>query len=69
MLCGVRTFIVRVQQGTADAGAATGTVLRGVVDDVSTGARATFRSPEELLTALASMREAAPITDPHQKGD
>lgn len=52
----VRTFIVRLQE---EAGASTGTAtpeprLRGVVDEVATGLRATFRNEQELVTALAA---------------
>jgi hypothetical protein len=52
----VRTFIVRLQE---EAGASTGTAraeprLRGVVDEVATGMRATFRNERELVTALTA---------------
>lgn len=50
----MRTFIVRLQEDTAgrrpDAAAPR---LRGFVDEVASGLRATFRDEQELLTALA----------------
>jgi hypothetical protein len=43
----VDTFVVRIyQSGQAEAGA------RGVVDDVASGFRSTFRDAEELLLIL-----------------
>jgi len=42
--------------------------LRGVVDEVATGLRATFRNDAELLTALATAMAAEPARpseDPH----
>jgi hypothetical protein len=47
----MRTFIVRFHEDTTDA--ATGR-MRGVLDEVATGRRVTFRCSEELLTALAA---------------
>ncbi len=50
----MRTFIVRLQE-EAGGGGATGAAarrLRGVVDEVATGLRATFRNDQELVTAL-----------------
>jgi hypothetical protein len=50
----VRTFIVRLQEDSgADAGA-DALRLRGFVDEVATGLRATFRTDQELVTALAA---------------
>jgi hypothetical protein len=48
----MRTFIVRFHEDTT-TDAARGR-MRGVVDEVATGRRVTFRSSEELLTALAA---------------
>jgi hypothetical protein len=51
----VRTFIVRLQEdvGGSDRGGAAPTPrLRGVVDEVATGLRATFRDQQELVSAL-----------------
>jgi hypothetical protein len=51
----VRTFIVRLQEAGASTGAAQPAPrLRGVVDEVATGLRATFRNEQELVTALAA---------------
>ena len=49
----MRTFIVRLREdpGGTDRGAAAPR-LRGVVDEVATGLRATFRDERELVTAL-----------------
>ena len=60
----MRTFIVRLQEdagGGRQPGAAAPR-LRGVVDEVATGLRATFRNDSELLTALsaAMAADAAP---------
>jgi hypothetical protein len=70
----VRTFIVRLQEdpagggrtdsrpdGQTDAGTDTATLrLRGVVDEVATGMRATFRNDQELVTALIAAVGADP---------
>ncbi len=48
----MRTFIVRFHEDTTED-AARGR-MRGVVDEVATGRRVTFRSSEELLTALSA---------------
>jgi hypothetical protein len=58
----VRTFVVRLHE---DSGGREGrdvatAQLRGVVDDVGTGLRSTFRNDQELLAAL--LREN-PSTD------
>jgi len=45
----MKSFVVRIPD-EGDAGAS----LRGVVDDVSTGERATFRNGRELLAVLAA---------------
>lgn len=50
----MRTFIAGLQED-AGGGGATGAAarrLRGVVDEVATGLRATFRTDQELVTAL-----------------
>jgi len=50
----VRTFIIRLLEETG-AGAGSARVpprLRGFVDEVATGLRATFRDEQELVTAL-----------------
>jgi hypothetical protein len=49
----VRTFIVRLHPDT-DRMVTAGPGLRGVVDEVASGLRATFTSGQELLTALVS---------------
>jgi hypothetical protein len=52
----VRTFIIRLQEDPAGSGrtAAASPRLRGVVDEVATGMRTTFRDDRELVTALMS---------------
>ena len=62
----MRTFIVRLQEdagGSGRGGAAT-TRLRGVVDEVATGLRATFRNDQELVTALMAAVGAGPPDPP-----
>jgi hypothetical protein len=56
----MRTFVVRIHsEGAEDDG------LRGVVDDVATGARAVFHAGEELLAVLANcVRPQAPVEAP-----
>jgi hypothetical protein len=56
----VRTFIVRVHEagGGGDREGATTPGLRGVVDEVATGLRATFRDAQELITALLTAAAA-----------
>lgn len=52
----MRTFVVRIypHDGSAEA-------LRGVVDEVASGVKTAFRTPEELLLLLArSDRPADP---------
>jgi hypothetical protein len=58
----VRTFIVRLQHegGDGNRPGAEAPPLRGVVDEVATGLRATFRNDTELLTALTTALAAAP---------
>jgi hypothetical protein len=53
------TFIVRIRE-TGDGGdrGATNPRLRGVVDEVATGLRATFRDAQELITALTTAAAA-----------
>jgi hypothetical protein len=56
----VRTFIVRVREA-GDGGDREGVAiprLRGVVDEVTTGLRATFRDAQELVTALMAATAA-----------
>ena len=50
----MRTFIVRLQEdgGGSDRAGAAAARLRGVVDEVATGLRATFRDQQELVNAL-----------------
>ncbi len=52
----MRTFIIRLQEDPTGSGRipAASPRLRGVVDEVATGMRATFRNDRELLTALIS---------------
>jgi hypothetical protein len=52
----VRTFIVRLQHdgGGGDRHDAELPRLRGVMEEVATGLRVTFRSDAELLTALTT---------------
>jgi hypothetical protein len=56
----VKTFVVRIHQddGSDQAGADTPR-LRGVVDEVATGLRATFRSELELVAALKAAMGSA----------
>ena len=59
----MRTFIVRLREeadGTGRTGAAVLPPLRGVVDDVATGMRATFRNDQELVMALMAAVGAGP---------
>ena len=63
----MRTFIVRVREarGGDDWGGTTPR-LRGVVDEVATGLRVTFRDAQELITALLTAAAAdrrAPTED------
>jgi|HubBroStandDraft_2_1064218.scaffolds.fasta_scaffold61170_2 hypothetical protein len=57
----VRTFIIRLQDAGGGRGQADHCALplRGVVDEVATGLRATFRSDQELLTALTTAMTTA----------
>jgi len=62
----VRTFIIRLQEDTGDSGR-TGPVgrrLRGVVEEVATGLRATFRNDQELVTALVAAAGGGPPGPP-----
>jgi hypothetical protein len=72
----VRIFIVRLQEdagGSGRTGAtdATGLRLRGVVDEVATGLRATFRNDQELVTALKAAvgADTDPPSPPWVDGD
>jgi hypothetical protein len=67
----VRTFIVRVQEDTGGSGrtAAAAPRLRGVVDEVSSGLRATFRNDHELVTALMTAMGADPAGPSWYAGD
>jgi hypothetical protein len=58
----VRTFIVRIQEDAEGSGRpdATALRLRGVVDEVATGLRATFRNDSELVAALLAAVRAGP---------
>lgn len=62
----MRTFIIRLHEDTGDSGrtSAAGPRLRGVVDEVATGLRATFRNDHELVTALAAAVAAGPPGPP-----
>jgi len=62
----VRTFIIRLQEDTSDSGrtGAAGPRLRGVVDEVATGLRATFRNDHELVAALVAAVAAGPPGPP-----
>jgi hypothetical protein len=64
----VRTFIVRLLEeagGPARPDPAA-SPLRGVVDEVATGLRATFRNDAELLTALAAAMAVDPAVRPSE---
>jgi hypothetical protein len=73
----VRTFIVRLHEhpggstravhdgpGRGDRSGAAGPWLRGVVDDVATGLRVTFRNDRELVLALMAAVGAGPPGPP-----
>jgi hypothetical protein len=67
----VRTFIIRLREDAGDSdrtGAATPR-LRGVVDEVATGLRATFRNDRELVTALVAAVGADPPGPPWAGGN
>ena len=67
----MRTFIIRLQEDTGDSGrtGAAGPHLRGVVDEVATGLRATFRNDHELVTALMTAVGADPAGPSWGRGD
>jgi hypothetical protein len=50
------TFVVRIHSSSRDE-----TDLRGVVDEVASGARATFHDAEGLLAILRRDGELAPV--------
>jgi hypothetical protein len=52
----VTTFVVRIHASSHDDSG-----LRGVVDEVASGARATFHDTEELLAILRRNGELAPV--------
>ena len=62
----MRTFIIRLQEDTGDSGrmGAAASPLRGVVDEVATGLRATFRNDQELVTALVAAVGGGPPGPP-----
>lgn len=62
----MRTFIIRLQEDTGDSGrtGAAGPRLRGVVNEVATGLRATFRNDQELVTALVAAVGGGPPGPP-----
>jgi hypothetical protein len=70
----VRTFIVRLQDEAAGRPGDPAPRLCGVVDEVSTGMRAMFRSDQELVAALiaavgpgrSDRGPAAPDTEPKE---
>lgn len=56
----MRTFIVRLLQDASSGPGPAGPRLRGVVDEVATGLRTTFRDDTELVTALTTALGAEP---------
>jgi hypothetical protein len=66
----VRTFIVRLQHdgGGVDRHDAELPRLRGVMEEVATGLRVTFRSEAELLTALTAALAADTPDTPRMPG-
>ena len=56
----MRTFIVRLRQDASGGPGAARPRLRGVVDEVATGMRTTFRDDQELVTALTTALGAEP---------
>jgi hypothetical protein len=66
----VRTFIVRLQHdgGGVDRHDAELPRLRGVMEEVATGLRVTFRSEAELLTALTAALAADTPATPRMPG-
>jgi hypothetical protein len=56
----VRTFIVRLRQDASGGPGAVRPRLCGVVDEVATGMRTTFRDDQELVTALTTAIGAEP---------
>jgi hypothetical protein len=67
----VRTFIVRVREARdgGDRGGAANPRLRGVVDEVATGLRATFRDAQELVAALMTASAAHHDAPSEDRGD
>jgi len=67
----VRTFIVRLQEDAGGSGRTDASTrrLRGVVDEVATGLRATFRNDQELVTALLAAMGTDPPGSPWSGGD
>jgi hypothetical protein len=61
----MRTFIVRLVQDASGSSrlAARGSRLRGVVDEVATGLRTTFRDDQELVAVLSAA--LGPLTGDH----
>jgi hypothetical protein len=64
----VRTFIVRLRVDAGGRGGAA-TALRGVVDDVATGLRATFADSSELVTVLVAAAGGGPFGPPWPEGE
>jgi len=62
---------VRLQEDPGGSGRtdATARRLRGVLDEVATGLRATFRNDQELVTALLAAMGADPPGPPWDGGD
>jgi hypothetical protein len=62
----VRTFIVRLLQDGNGSGRPAAAVppLRGVVDEVATGMRTTFRDDQELVMALRTALGSGPSGEP-----
>ena len=67
----MRTFIIRLQEDATGSGPAAAATprLRGVVDEVATGLRATFRNDHELVTALLAAMSADPAGPSWGGGD
>jgi hypothetical protein len=66
----VKTFVVRLHEDAGDDPAdADSPRLRGVVDEVATGLRATFRSELELVAALKAAMDTDPPGPSQDGGD
>ena len=66
----MKTFVVRLHEGTgSDPAGADTPQLRGVVDEVATGLRVTFRSELELVAALKAAIGTGPPGPSRDGGD